>query len=338
METKVFSKEEIADAAALIKAGEVVAFPTETVYGLGADATDPTAAEKVFQAKHRPADNPLIVTVANPAMVAEFATITPAAKQLMAAFWPGPLTIILPIIPGKLSMIVTGGLQTAAFRMPANALTREMITLAGRPIVGPSANLSGKPSGTRPAHVLHDFDGAIAGVLDDGPTQVGVESTVIDMTANPPAILRPGEITAAQLEPIIGPVQTDQHQVGANETPKAPGMKYKHYAPNAQVVIVDHPADWPLALQWAAKQPAPYGVLATDELLTQVPAAVPTYSLGEDLTSATHNLFAGLRWFDLHPTVKLILAEAFSPTGLGAAYMNRLNKSAGNTHFDRDTR
>lgn len=336
METKVFEKDEVAQAAALIKAGEVVAFPTETVYGLGADATDPKAAEKVFQAKHRPADNPLIVTVAGPEMVAQFATITPAAKKLMDEFWPGPLTIILNILPGKLSMVVTGGLQTAAFRMPANPLTRQMITLAGRPIVGPSANISGKPSGTRPEHVLHDFDGAIAGILDDGPTTVGVESTVIDMTVTPPAILRPGKITPELLAPVIGEVQSDHHQVGAKETPKAPGMKYKHYAPSAQVVIVDHPADFPAALKWAQGQGQLFGVLATDDLLTAVPSAVPTYSLGRDVTSATHNLFAGLRWFDLHPTVTVILAEAFGQEGLGTAYMNRLNKSAGNDHFDPD--
>ncbi|WP_262314771.1 L-threonylcarbamoyladenylate synthase [Lacticaseibacillus parakribbianus] len=336
METQVFDKDTVAEAAALIKAGEVVAFPTETVYGLGADATSPTAALKVYAAKHRPADNPLIVTVAGPEMVAQYATITPEAKRLMDAFWPGPLTIILNIRPNALSMVVTGGLQTAAFRMPQNALTRQMITLAGRPIVGPSANLSGKPSGTRVAHVLHDFDGAIAGILDDGPTSVGVESTVIDMTVQPPAILRPGEVTPDMLAPIIGEVATDHHKVGAKETPKAPGMKYKHYAPSAQVVVLDHPADLQAALAWAKAQGQPFGVMATDDLLTQVPAAVPSYSLGEDVQSATHNLFAGLRWFDLHPTIKLILAEAFAQDGLGAAYMNRLLKSAGNTHFQRD--
>ncbi|WP_179395190.1 L-threonylcarbamoyladenylate synthase [Lacticaseibacillus absianus] len=336
METKLFDRDTVATAAQLIAAGEVVAFPTETVYGLGADATDPQAALKVYAAKHRPADNPLIVTVADPAMVARFATITPAAQQLMDQFWPGPLTIILPVLPGRLSKVVTGGLDTAAFRMPANALTREMIRLADRPIVGPSANLSGKPSGTRPEHVLHDFDGAIAGILADGPTQVGVESTVIDMTVQPPAILRPGEVTPEMLEPLVGEVATDHHKVGAKETPKAPGMKYKHYAPTAQVVIVDHPADWPQALKWAAARQQPFGVLATDPVLMTLPAAVPTYSLGADLPAAARNLFAGLRWFDLHPTVTLILAEAFAPTGLGVAYMNRLLKSAGNEHFNPD--
>ncbi|WP_125702948.1 L-threonylcarbamoyladenylate synthase [Lacticaseibacillus daqingensis] len=336
METKVFDHNTVAAAAKLIQAGEVVAFPTETVYGLGADATDPKAALKVYAAKHRPADNPLIVTVADPAMVARYATITPAAQQLMDAFWPGPLTIILDILPGALSMVVTGGLQTAAFRMPANALTREMIRLADRPIVGPSANLSGKPSATRPEHVLHDFDGAIAGILDDGPTTVGVESTVIDMTVQPPAILRPGEVTPQMLAPYIGEVATDRHKVGAKETPKAPGMKYKHYAPTAQVVVVDHPADWPAAIAWATAHHQPFGVMATDAVLTTLPAAVPTYSLGANLASATRSLFAGLRWFDLHPTVTLILAEAFAPEGLGVAYMNRLLKSAGNEHFQPD--
>lgn len=332
METKRLTKNDIATAAALIQQGEVVAFPTETVYGLGAKATDPQAALKVFAAKHRPADNPLIVTVASPAMVAEYATVTPAAAQLMAAFWPGPLTIILPILPGKLSMVVTGGLATAAFRMPANAVTRELIATAGVPIVGPSANISGKPSATKAEHVLHDFDGRIAAVLDDGPTQVGVESTVIDMTVTPPAILRPGKLDERALTPVIGEVQSDHHHVGANETPKAPGMKYKHYAPNAQVVIVDHSSDWPAALAWAKASGQAVGVLATDTVLATV-GELPTYSLGAEITTATHNLFAGLRWFDLHPTVTLVLAEAFPATGLGAAYMNRLEKSAGGMHF-----
>ncbi|MFD1430470.1 L-threonylcarbamoyladenylate synthase [Lacticaseibacillus mingshuiensis] len=336
METKKFGKDDLAEAAALIRAGEVVAFPTETVYGLGADATSAKAALKVFEAKHRPADNPLIVTVADPAMVARFATVTPDAAKLMAAFWPGPLTIILPILPGALSMVVTGGLQTAAFRMPASALTRALIAEAGVPIVGPSANISGKPSATRAEHVLHDFDGRIAGVLDDGPTTVGVESTVIDMTVQPPAILRPGKIGPAELAPVIGEVQSDHHHVGAKETPKAPGMKYKHYAPAAQVVVVDTPAQFPAAIDWAQASGQPFGVLACDDILTTVDPAVPTYTLGSDVTTATHALFAGLRWFDLHPTVTLILAQAFPADGLGAAYMNRLLKSAGNEHFSQD--
>ena len=330
--SKRYHESDIPEAAAALKRGELVAFPTETVYGLGADATNVTAVGKVYAAKGRPSDNPLIVTVADADMVGQYATITPLAAKLMQAFWPGPLTIILNILPGRLSMKVTGGLQTAAFRNPDNALTRKLIATAGVPIVGPSANTSGKPSPTTADHVLHDLDGKIAGVLDDGPTQVGVESAIIDLTLTPPAILRPGAIGPDELEPLIGHVDTAAHHVGQNEAPKAPGMKYKHYAPAAQVVVVDDPAQFSAAVTWAKQTGQVFGLLATDAILAQYPT-IPSYSLGKDVQSAAHALFAGLRWFDLHPDVTLVLAQAFSKTELSAAYMNRLLKSAGDMHF-----
>ena len=330
--SKRYHESDIPEAAAALKRGELVAFPTETVYGLGADATNVTAVGKVYAAKGRPSDNPLIVTVADADMVGQYATINPLAAKLMKAFWPGPLTIILNILPGRLSMKVTGGLQTAAFRNPDNALTRKLIATAGVPIVGPSANTSGKPSPTTADHVLHDLDGKIAGVLDDGPTQVGVESAIIDLTVTPPAILRPGAIGPDELEPLIGHVDTAAHHVGQNEAPKAPGMKYKHYAPAAQVVVVDDPAQFSAAVTWAKQTGQVFGLLATDAILAQYPT-IPSYSLGKDVQSAAHALFAGLRWFDLHPDVTLVLAQAFSKTELSAAYMNRLLKSAGDMHF-----
>lgn len=330
--SKRYHESDIPEAAAALKRGELVAFPTETVYGLGADATNVTAVGKVYAAKGRPSDNPLIVTVADADMVGQYATITPLAAKLMQAFWPGPLTIILNILPGRLSMKVTGGLQTAAFRNPDNALTRKLIATAGVPIVGPSANTSGKPSPTTADHVLHDLDGKIAGVLDDGPTQVGVESAIIDLTVTPPAILRPGAIGPDELEPLIGHVDTAAHHVGQNEAPKAPGMKYKHYAPAAQVVVVDDPAQFSAAVAWAKQTGQVFGLLATDAILAQYPT-IPSYSLGKDVQSAAHALFAGLRCFDLHPDVTLVLAQAFSKTELSAAYMNRLLKSAGDMHF-----
>ncbi|MDN6766090.1 MAG: threonylcarbamoyl-AMP synthase [Lacticaseibacillus paracasei] len=330
--SKRYHESDIPEAAAALKRGELVAFPTETVYGLGADATNVTAVGKVYAAKGRPSDNPLIVTVADAEMVGQYATITPLAAKLMEAFWPGPLTIILNILPGRLSMKVTGGLQTAAFRNPDNALTRKLIATAGVPIVGPSANTSGKPSPTTADHVLHDLDGKIAGVLDDGPTQVGVESAIIDLTVTPPAILRPGAIGPDELEPLIGHVDTAAHHVGQNEAPKAPGMKYKHYAPAAQVVVVDDPAQFSAAVAWAKQTGQVFGLLATDAILAQYPT-IPSYSLGKNVQSAAHALFAGLRWFDLHPDVTLVLAQAFSKTELSAAYMNRLLKSAGDMHF-----
>lgn len=236
--SEIFQSENLADAAAAIQRGELVAFPTETVYGLGADATNPDAVKKVYQAKGRPSDNPLIVHVTGPAQVAEFAEIDAQSKQLMDTFWPGPLTIILPIKLHALDPVVTGGLTTAAFRNPDTPLTLKLIEQAGVPLVGPSANTSGKPSPTKPAHVMHDLDGKIAGVLDGGETKIGVESTVLDMSGAVPSVLRPGAVTPEDLTPILGEVQTDHHKVGKDEVPKAPGMKYKHYAPNAQVYIV----------------------------------------------------------------------------------------------------
>ncbi|CAM3023817.1 L-threonylcarbamoyladenylate synthase [Lactiplantibacillus plajomi] len=337
METKVFKPSEVQAAAQLIDEGQLVAFPTETVYGLGADATNVKAVKQVYVAKGRPSDNPLIVHVADQATVERFAQpLSTAAKQLIKAFWPGPLTMIFQLKPGALAPEVTGGLTTAAFRNPDNAATLALIRAAQTPIVGPSANTSGKPSPTTAQHVLHDLDGKIAGILDDGATKVGVESTVLDLSTNQPAILRPGAITASAIEAVIGqPVMTEQHHVGATEVPKAPGMKYKHYAPAAQVYIVDQKTDWPAALKWAANQSVPIGVMATNDVLTAnaLPANCEQFSLGTGIQSATRELFAGLRHFDTETEIKDILCQAFDNKGLGAAYMNRLNKSAGQTHF-----
>lgn len=337
METKVFKPDEIPAAAALLAAGELVAFPTETVYGLGADATNVDAVKQVYRAKGRPSDNPLIVHVADVATVERFAMpLSETAKKLIKAFWPGPLTMIFKLKPNALATEVTGGLQTAAFRNPDNAATLALIRAAKTPIVGPSANTSGKPSPTLAEHVYHDLNGKIAGILDDGPTKVGVESTVLDLSTDQPAILRPGAITPEAIEAVIGmPVQTEAHHVGATEVPKAPGMKYKHYAPNAQVYIVDRSEDWPQALAWAAQQDVPIGVMATDAILNQnqIPSNCEQFSLGTDIQSASQRLFAGLRHFDTETEIKDILCQAFENKGLGLAYMNRLNKSAGQTHF-----
>jgi len=338
METQIFQPNEVTAAAALLKAGELVAFPTETVYGLGADATNEQAVKKVYAAKGRPSDNPLIVTVTGPAMVEQYAQpLSATAKKLMAAFWPGSLTLILNLQPGALSKAVTGGLTTAAFRNPENQTTLNLIAAAGVPLVGPSANTSGKPSPTLAQHVYHDLKGKIAGIVDDGPAAVGVESTILDLTADVPTILRPGAVTEEQLVPVIGTVRSNHHKVGATEVPKAPGMKYKHYAPDAQVYIVDHATDWPAALAWAQTQANPVGVMAVDDILTAnaLPANAEAFSLGANVASASHRLFDGLRHFDLESPVKDILTQGFPADGLGAAYMNRLNKSAGQTHFQK---
>lgn len=334
METEILKSTQIQEAADFLAQGQLIAFPTETVYGLGADATRPDVVKDVYAAKGRPSDNPLIVHVSSPEMVWEYAdnSYKPLAEKLMNAFWPGPLTIIMPIQPGKLSKAVTGGLTTAAFRMPNNKATLNLIKTFGKPIVGPSANTSGKPSPTLAKHVYHDLHDKIAAILDDGPTKIGVESTVIDLSADVPTILRPGMIDSDDLLKVIDNVNSNHHKVSAGEVPKAPGMKYKHYAPKAQVIIVDDVNDFKQAIAEYGAKNVPMGVMATDEILQEVPENVSTYSLGKDVISASRNLFAGLRQLDSQ-NVQYILAQGFSDEGHGAAYSNRLNKSAGNTHY-----
>ncbi len=337
METKIFKLNEIDQAAQAIKNGQLVAFPTETVYGLGADATNEDAVKNVYLAKGRPSDNPLIVHVASIEMVERYAAEIPDnARQLMKQFWPGSLTIILKIKPGSLSKTVTGGLETVAFRFPDCQPTLDLILKAGVPIVGPSANTSGKPSPTTAQHVYHDLNGKIAGILDNGPTRVGVESTVLDLSTSQPAILRPGAVTKAQIESVIGSIDLDRHHVGKNETPKAPGMKYRHYAPGVPVAIVDPQTDWQMVDKWIADQPFKVGVMAEKQILDQIAWSdnAVLYSLGDDVSDASAHLFGGLRFFDDQADVKAILVQGLKAVGLGAAYMNRLNKSAGGHHFD----
>ncbi|KID41602.1 L-threonylcarbamoyladenylate synthase [Fructilactobacillus fructivorans] len=337
MDTKIFTPDQIQAAAAELKKGNLVSFPTETVYGLGADATNVSAVKKVYKAKGRPSDNPLIVHVADVETVEKYAQpLDENVKKLMKTFWPGPLTIILKLKPGALAKEVTGGLDTAAFRNPNKQSTLNLIQAAGVPLVGPSANTSGKPSPTLAKHVYHDLNGKIAGILDDGATDFGVESTVIDMSTDKPAILRPGAVTVDQIERVIGPVDDAVHHVSADQVPKAPGMKYRHYAPDAQVQVVDHKDDWKRAADWIKGQDETVGVMATDDVIDSInwPQNAELYSLGKDVSTASHLLFAGLRHFDLENGVDNILTQGFPATELGEAYMNRLNKSAGQKHFE----
>lgn len=325
-------------AAMLIKKGQVVSFPTETVYGLGADATNERAVKKVFEAKNRPSDNPLIVTVANVEMVERFVDkIPPIAQKLIDKFWPGSLTIIMRYQPGKLSPIVTGGLPTVAFRLPASIVTRKLIEEANTPIVGPSANTSGKPSPTTAQHVWHDMNGKIAGIIDDGATSVGVESTVIDVTTEVPTILRPGAVTQDDLEAVIGVVASEKRKVGVNETPKAPGMKYRHYAPDVPVYMVEA-EQWADAIIWAQKELATVGIMAPDNIIeaNRLAGMDFVWSLGEDVTTANTKLFAGLRYFDDCNNIETILVHRFADQGLGLAYNNRLGKAASGQYFDKD--
>lgn len=201
--------------------------------------------------------------------------------------------------------------------------------------MGPSANTSGKPSPTTAQHVYHDLHGKIAGILDNGPTRVGVESTVLDMSGDHPVILRPGAVTKEQIEAVIGSIDLNHHHVGKNETPKAPGMKYKHYAPAAQVYIVDPGTDWGQVIEWVKQQPFDVGMMAEEKVLqnASLPMNASQFSLGNGVKDASARLFDGLREFDDEQNVKAIVCQAFPAEGLGEAYMNRLNKSAGGVHF-----
>ncbi len=242
MKTKIFGKEGISEAAEILKQGGLVAFPTETVYGLGGNGLDKEAAKKIYAAKGRPSDNPLILHVSSIEEVYPLVKALPEkAKKLMEAFWPGPLTLVLPksdIVPEE----STGGLETVALRSPENALTLDLIRACGFPIAGPSANLSGRPSPTEASHVFEDLGGRIEGSLEDGAVGIGVESTIVDLSENCPTLLRPGAITIEDLEEVLGEkVAIDPTLLGMSMaegfTPKAPGMKYRHYAPKAEMIL-----------------------------------------------------------------------------------------------------
>ncbi|MBO0439575.1 L-threonylcarbamoyladenylate synthase [Candidatus Enterococcus ikei] len=333
METKQFTGDEIDQASALICKGELIAFPTETVYGLGANALDEPAVKQVYAVKGRPSDNPLIVHVSDFEMVKQYVTDFPSnTKALVDSFWPGPLTLIFTVKPNTFSSTVTGGLKTVAFRMPKNDKTLALINKAGVPLVGPSANTSGKPSPTTAQHVFHDLHGKIAGILDDGATQIGVESTVLDLTAadGVPVILRPGAITKESLEEVVGKVRVDQHLISEKEAPKAPGMKYKHYSPDTPVWIVDGNQDvFKKAITWAKNNNQRIGLFADNQLISAFSDEIDEgFSFGEDsVEQATKLLFAGLRSLD-EKNIDIIFAQAFPETGLGIAYMNRLKKAA----------
>ena len=242
MKTKIFGKEGISEAAEILKGGGLVAFPTETVYGLGGNGLDKEAAKKIYAAKGRPSDNPLILHVSSIEEVYPLVKALPEkAKKLMEAFWPGPLTLVLPksdLVPKE----STGGLETVALRSPENALTLDLIRACGFPIAGPSANLSGRPSPTEASHVFEDLGGRIEGILEDGAVGIGVESTIVDLSENCPTLLRPGAITIEDLEDVLGEkVAIDPTLLGKSMaegfTPKAPGMKYRHYAPKAEMIL-----------------------------------------------------------------------------------------------------
>lgn len=339
METKRFTANDLKEAADFLKQGELVSFPTETVYGLGANALSEAAVKKVYEVKGRPSDNPLIVHVSDKEMMKKYVEELPKeAELLIERFWPGPLTLILPMKMGTFSSAVTGGLNTVAFRMPNNQLTLDLINEAEVPLVGPSANTSGKPSPTTADHVYHDLQGKIAGILDGGAAEIGVESTVLDLTdiLAGPTILRPGAVTKEELSEVVGKVSIDQHLLSEKETPKAPGMKYKHYSPEVPVWIVQNTReDWQKAVEWATVQKQRAGLFASAEVIQQFeknPLA-ESYSFGANtVEQAAKYLFSGLRTLD-ETAAEVIFAPAFPETGLGEAYMNRLKKAANQKFF-----
>lgn len=331
METKIFQQDQIDEAVKLLRVGELVAFPTETVYGLGAIATNEKAVKGVYAAKGRPSDNPLIVTVSDEAMVSDYAKEIPErAQKLMKHFWPGPLTILLFVKPNALPKAVTGGLDTVAFRCPDDKVTHDLISKLDYPIVGPSANTSTKPSPTTAQHVYHDLNGKIAGIIDGGPTRVGLESTIIDLSVETPVVLRPGEITPQELSEVLGEkVLINSGQVKDQDVPKAPGMKYRHYAPSEPVIIVDDTSDF-AKIEFNEHT----GVAALDSVLVGLNVSEQNkYSLGKNLVDADHNLFGALRYFDDKQSIDQIYVQGFSGSEATLAYMNRLNKAAAENHF-----
>lgn len=327
--------EDIATAAQCLQAGELVAFPTETVYGLGADALNEEAVRKIFIAKDRPVGNPLSVLIYDLHQLA--ALVCPPSEQarrLMAAFWPGPLTLVLPKVDA-LPDGLTGGLPTIGVRMPNHPVALDLLKTFGKPIAAPSANMSGKLSPTCAEHVAHDLTGRIAGIIDGGACPVGVESTVLDMTTKPPTILRPGGVSLEAIERLIGPVQI------ATNSAKAPGLHYKHYTTQAEIILY---ADTPekFAAHFDAlkqKEKRPFGLLISAETaallgenLTNIPVRILGYRTQPE--TLARGLFAALRWFD-EQMVEVIYCEHFPDEQIGAALMNRLQQSANRLSTER---
>lgn len=335
-------------AAQVLKSGGLVAFPTETVYGLGANALDQNAVKGIYKAKGRPSDNPLIVHIANTDSVRELTDSIPfVAPVLMEAFWPGPLTLVMPRSK-KISDIITAGLDTVAIRMPSHPIAADLIRKAGIPVAAPSANSSGRPSPTLAKHVIEDLKGKVDVIIDGGISNVGVESTVLDITVTPPMILRPGGVTLEQLRSVLGAVCWDPASVDVNAgasseaslpAPRSPGMKYKHYSPKAALLLLQGDPERVAAevskrAELYHREGTSVGILNTDETASLYEPSLHTYckimSLGsrENPETLASNLFRCLREFD-EKKVEMIMAETPDVNGIGQAVMNRLLKAAG---------
>lgn len=317
-------------AAQIIKNNGLVAIPTETVYGLGANGLREAAVAKIFVAKGRPQDNPLILHICGSEQMEDCCHSIPAAAYKLAEkFWPGPLTMVLPARE-RVPKCTTAGLSTVAVRCPDNEVTREIIRLSGVPIAAPSANISGKPSTTTAAHVLHDHDGRIDAIVDGGPCRVGVESTIVDLTEERPRLLRPGGITPEQLLSVLGDLVVDKAvtaQISKEEVVKAPGMKYRHYAPQSEIIIVSGSRE--KAAAYIHKHITPNDrVLCFDEELELYRGCNPlSYGTEADVNTLSAGLFAALRELD-DPKIYRIYARCPEGDGVAYAVQNRLKKAA----------
>ena len=336
--------DEIRRAGEILKNGGLVAFPTETVYGLGGNALDPAASKRIYAAKGRPSDNPLIVHIARLQSLERVARVIPeTAKKLAAAFWPGPLTMILEKQP-EVPFETTGGLDTVAVRMPDHPAALALIEAGGGFVAAPSANLSGRPSPTSAAHVLRDLDGRIDAVIDGGNGRIGLESTIVDLTVCPPVILRPGYITQDMLASVIGPVGVDPALLKDDPAlrPKAPGMKYRHYAPKGDMKIVEGSREAVVKKMVSLTEAGllrgqRVGIIASEENLafyrdmTEASGGnivLRCAGARDDEEAVARSLYAILREFD-EKDVSVIYSESFEAPGLGQAVMNRLIKAAG---------
>ena len=331
MQTLRLTAEQVETAAEILRRGGLLGIPTETVYGLGANGLDEGAVGRIFAAKGRPQDNPLILHIPSADHLERYCQEIPdSAYALAEAYWPGPLTMILrrkPIVPD----VVTAGLDTVGMRCPAHPLCRAVIQAADVPVAAPSGNTSGRPSPTTAAHMWEDMDGKIDAIVDGGPCTVGVESTIIDLTCTPPRLLRPGGITLEQLQAVLGTVEVDPavtRLMGAGEKPKAPGMKYRHYAPKAPVTVITGAPE--KSAQEILRRVGPTsGVICFEEFadLFREQEVHTLGPVGDKLVQA-QRVFDALRWFD-GTGVQQIWAQCPEAAGIGLAVANRLNKAAG---------